>query len=72
MKQTVDTGTETDTELIDSGCSSIQHSRCPSVATDEDIADLNDTDEVEITKDETETNKTVEDEKVCHKTIFVA
>lgn len=40
MKQTVDTGTETDTELIDSGCSSIQHSRCPSVATDEDIAEF--------------------------------
>jgi len=40
MKQTVDTGTETDTELIDSGCSSIQHSRCPSVATDEDIAEI--------------------------------
>jgi len=40
MKQTVDTGTETDTELIDSGCSSIQHSRCPSVATDEEIAEI--------------------------------
>jgi len=40
MKQTVDTGTETDTELIDSGCSSIQHSRCPSVATDEDISEI--------------------------------
>eukprot|EP00092_Neocalanus_flemingeri_P060393 GFUD01072374.1.p1 GENE.GFUD01072374.1~~GFUD01072374.1.p1 ORF type:complete len:2138 (-),score=539.44 GFUD01072374.1:426-6839(-) len=40
MKQTVDTGTETDTDLIDSGCSSIQHSRCPSVATDEDIAEI--------------------------------
>jgi len=40
MKQTVDTSTETDSELIDSGCSSIQHSRCPSVATDEDIAEI--------------------------------
>jgi len=40
MKQTVDTGTETDTDLIDSGCSSIQHSRCPSVATDEDISEI--------------------------------
>merc|ERR1719309_1487211 len=40
MKQTVDTSTETDSELIDSGCSSIQHSRCPSVAMDEDIAEI--------------------------------
>ena len=40
IKKTVDTGTETDTELIDSGCSSIQHSRCPSVATDDDIAEI--------------------------------
>jgi len=40
MKRTVDAGTETDTDFTDSGCPSLQHSRCPSVTTDEDIAEI--------------------------------
>ena len=40
MKRTVDAGTETDTDFTDSGCPSMQHSRCPSVTTDEDIAEI--------------------------------